>query len=384
MRVFHVFFVSTLGATLPFLACSSTPEPPTADAAIGADGALPEAGTEDGSRPDATPLDGSLPDAADGAPTPGPVSGTLEAKAVAGLPTQAKLGTFVPKEGSAELRPRPSGGSVLTVRLTEDRALAAFRTIELTLYDDTSTLDAAERFPAEASSQTVLPPRRARVETYASGGSARAHRAEGDGAVFVEAISAAQVTLRLQTVGQFGQGPGQDVFTLEGTVTVPLAKLPDTTGGTASLTVGNPENEPITGEAPNFVQAALTTAQLSLKDASYPFTNDRRSALFTDTTSGTARTLRVAFPSGHLPREGETVSLSRFDRVNVVYFEGAGISGAAGEKVWEADMGSAVVETRTRTQLVLRLVDARMQSESPDAKGIFRLAGTLTVPVAGE
>ena len=70
--------------------------------------------------------------------------------------------------------------------------------------------------------------------------------------------------------------------------------------------------------------------------------------------------------------------------MNVVYFEGTGISGAAGEKVWEADMGSAVVETRTRTQLVLRLADARMQSESPDAKGIFRLAGTLTIPIAGE
>jgi hypothetical protein len=78
------------------------------------------------------------------------------------------------------------------------------------------------------------------------------------------------------------------------------------------------------------------------------------------------------------------VSLGRFDRVTVVYFEGPGISGAAGEKVWEADMGSAVVETRTRTQMTLRLVDARMQSESPDAKGVFRLAGTLTVPVAGE
>ncbi|MBL9108183.1 MAG: hypothetical protein JNM74_02885 [Myxococcales bacterium] len=382
MRVFHVFFPFALGAALPFMACSSTPEPPSADAASSADGAIPEASTADGASPDATPIDGSRPDAADAAPAPGPVSGTLEAKAVAGLPTQAKLGTFVPKEGSAELRPRPSGGSVLTVRLTEDRAIAAFRTIEITLYDDTQTLDATERFQAEASTQTVLPPRRARVETYPATGTS--HRAGGDGAVLVEAISATQVTLRLQTVGQFGQGPGQDVFTLDGTVTVPLAKLPDATGGAASLAVSNPENEPITGEAPNFVQASLATSQLSLKDASYPFTNDRRSALFTDTTSGTARTLRVAFPSGHLPREGETVSLSRFDRVNVVYFEGTGISGAAGEKVWEADMGSAVVETRTRTQLVLRLADARMQSESPDAKGIFRLAGTLTIPIAGE
>jgi hypothetical protein len=383
MRIFNAIFALVLASTLPFVACSSTPEPPSGDGGADSDGPMPEASTADGASPDAAPRDGASPDAADAAPPPsGVVSGALEAKAVAGLPTQAKLGAFVPKEGSAELRPRPSGGSVLTVRLTEDRAIAGFRTIEIAVYDDTSTLDAGERFPAEASSQPVLPPRRARVETYPASG--RSHRADGDGAVFVEAASATQITLRLQAVGQFGQGTGQDVFTLEGTVTVPLAKLPVATGGTASLTVSNPENEPITGEAPNFVQASLATTQLSLMDASFPFTNDRRSALFTDTTSGTARTLRVAFPSGHLPREGETVSLGRFDRVTVVYFEGPGISGAAGEKVWEADMGSAVVETRTRTQMTLRLVDARMQSESPDAKGVFRLAGTLTVPVAGE
>jgi hypothetical protein len=312
------------------------------------------------------------------------VSGSLEVRAAGSLPTTAKLGTLTPTRGSVQLRPKPSGGSVVTVLLGEEPTAANARTLEISIFDDTGTFDAGEKFPADAPTQTVVPLRRVRLETFQSDG--KSWRTEGDGELSVVAVTATTVTLQLKNLGQFDRGGARDIFVVDGTVTLPIIKLPDTSGGTANLTFSNVLPEPITNDAANVVATPSTLASTSatLSDKSYPFTNDRRSASLSDVATGTTRNLRVAFPSGHLPRLGQSLPLDKFDRVNVVYFEGTAISGAAGEKIWEADQGSMVVEARTPTSITLRLTGARMQSESPDAKGLFTLDGTLTVPVAGE
>jgi hypothetical protein len=94
-----------------------------------------------------------------------------------------------------------------------------------------------------------------------------------------------------------------------------------------------------------------------------------------------ARTLRIAFPSGHLPRAGRDYALSTFDKVSVGYFEGAAPTEAASGKLWEADQGTLTVTFSSATKMKIHLAAARMQSESPDAKGLFDMTGDLTVNV---
>lgn len=366
-----------------FMACES--DPATADDAGTSDSGNDSATvTPDASAPtDASTTSDATSDATD-AQSSASVSGSLEVRAAGSLPTTAKLGTLTPTRGSVQVRPKPSGGSVVTVLVGEDKAATNARTLELSIFDDTGTFDAGEKFPADAPTQTVVPLRRVRLETFQSDG--KSWRTEGDGELSVVAVTAGTVTLQLKNLGQFDRGGARDIFVVDGTVTLPIVKLPDTSGGTASLTFSNVLPEPITNDAANVVATPSTLASTSatLSDKSYPFTNDRRSAALSDVATGTTRNLRVAFPSGHLPRVGQSLPLDKFDRVSVVYFEGTAISGAAGEKIWEADQGSMVVEARTPTSITLRLDGARMQSESPDAKGLFTLDGTLTVPVAGE
>lgn len=306
-----------------------------------------------------------------------PITGTLDVRTAGALVTTVATGTFTPTAGSAQWRPRPSGGGVLTVRLDEDAALAKRRSIELTLFDDAGTLDANESFVSDAPNGFAL--HKARVETYQ--GSA-GWRTGGDGKVDVVAFGATSVTLKLANVGQFTQETaGPDTFVIEGTVTVPLHAFAPTSTGAASLTLSNLQNEPIGGEAPNVASPAqaLTSSTSSLDDLAYPFTSKRRAASFASAAGGVTRNVRIAFPSGHLPRLGRNVDLSKFDRVQVTYFEGAALTEAQTEKVWEADKGTLVVDAFTATSMTIRLQTAGMQSESPSAKGTFDLDGTVTV-----
>ena len=314
-------------------------------------------------------------DAATPAPLP-PVSGTLEAKAAGQLPTTASLGAVALAGGSAQWRARPSGGGVLTVTLVE--AAPKSRTFELTITDDAGTLDAAETFPARAASGAGGL-RHARVETWTTDD--KAWGTNGDGTVAVNAISATSVTLDLMNVGQFVLPPGSgDTWILSGTVTVAVAPLSPSSGSAASLVLSNPQNEPISNDAPNLASASTPVAGTAgLGEEPFPFTNARRAIRVADAPGGTQRRVLVAFPSGHLPHVGQTIALSTFDRVTVTLVEGASFQGDVGEKVWEADQGTAVVQSRTATSLVLALQGARLQSESQAAKGLYTLDGTLTV-----
>lgn len=326
---------------------------------------------------DASPSDASPSDAPSEAAALAAITGTLDVRTAGALATTVKTGTFTPKSGSAQWRPRPSGGGVLTVRLDEDASLAQRRSIELTLHDDAGTLDANESFAADAPSFLGL--HRARVETYQD---AAGWRSGGDGSVTTLALSATSVTLKLTSVGQFTQeSAGPDTFVVDGTVTVPLHTFPATATGTASVTISNVQNEPISGDAPNVTSPgqALTAAATSLDELAYPFTSKRRAASFASAAGGVTRNLRIAFPSGHLPRLGRAVDLSTFDRVQITYFEGASLTEAQTEKVWEADKGTLVLDALTATSMTLHLQAAGMQSESPSAKGTFDLDGTLTV-----
>ena len=88
---------------------------------------------------------GAAADAASPTPLP-PVEGTLVAKAAGALTTTAELGDITLSGGSAQWRPRPSGGGVLTVTLIE--AARTQRAFELSIFDDTGTLDPGETFPS--------------------------------------------------------------------------------------------------------------------------------------------------------------------------------------------------------------------------------------------
>ena len=324
-------------------------------------------------------VDGATDAATDASPVT-PVTGMLDVKAAGALATTVKLGALTPVSGSAQWRPNAgAGGGFLTVRLDEAAAPLPSRSIELTIRDDAGTLADGESF---ASAAPVGGPtlRFARVETYQSDG--KAWRTDGDGNVKVVHFDAASVSLTFTNVGQFTQdaGGGTDVFVVDGTVTVPLTTFPAKSGGSASVTISNVANEPISNEPANLVStSAISAATTTLSDLAYPFTSDRRSASFGDGAGSSARSVRVSFPSGHLPRMGRNVDLSKFDRVQVTYFEGAAYVGGAGEKVWEADQGTLSVEAATATSMTLKLTGARMQSESPAAKGVFDLDGTVVV-----
>lgn len=352
-------------------ACSSDPDArggaplPSADAGATSDGSTP------GDDAATNPLPG------------GAITGTLEAIAAGSSPTTAKLGTFTPTRGSAQLRTNPNGGAVLTVSLGEDTAAPPSRAFEVGIFDDTGTVDAAERFQA-AAAESGFALRRARVEGYPSDG--KSYQTSGDGEIVVDAIDATHVTLTFVNVAQVAQDAGgNDVFVLTGTVKVPLFVLPQTSGGTANLTISGVENEPISGDAPTASTTPPTlTSAATLGDTTYPYVGDRRTLSFGDTQGGIARSFRISFPSGHLPHVGQGLPLSSFDRVQVTYYEGASLTGAADERVWEADQGKITVDRRTPTSITLSLVGARMQSESPAAKGLFVVDGSVTVPVSGE
>ena len=316
---------------------------------------------------------GAAADAASPTPLP-PVEGTLVAKAAGALTTTAELGDITLSGGSAQWRPRPSGGGVLTVTLIE--AARTQRAFELSIFDDTGTLDPGETFPSAAPT-SIATPRRARVETYGVTG---AWTTGGDGSVVVVARAATSVTLELKNVGQFARAPAtNDTWTLQGTVTVSIAPLTTRTGPSATMTLSDPQNEPITSEPLNLTAVATPlTGPAKLDDEPYPFTSARRAITVTDTQG---RRLLIGFPSGHLARAAFDVTLNTFDRVTVTLVEGATFTGDAREKVWEADLGTVAVESRTDTSIVLAVRNARMQSESPAAKGTFALNGTVTVPL---
>lgn len=308
------------------------------------------------------------------------ISGTLETKAAGALTTTVKLGVFTPARGSAQWRPRPSGGGVLTVRIDEDPAAVPSRSLELTLYDDMGALDAGESFISDAPGSFAL--HRGHLEVYESDGGA--WRTEGDGKILVDSFDGKSVALTFENVGQFAQAAGpKDIFVVAGAVTVPVVALGATMGGPVSLVFSNLGAEPISSEPLNVTapNQALAASKVSHADVAYPYTNQRRAAFFSDLSGATQRNLRVAFPSGHLPRAGQTLSLDKFDRVQVTYFEGAALAEGGSEPVWEADHGMMAVDVSTDTVLTFHLQGAGFQSESPAAKGVFNLDGKISVPV---
>lgn len=362
---------SLLACVFLGLACSSPSDSPATPSDAGADVASP-------TPPDAGPApDGASATDAPAEASAAPVTGTLDVRVAGTLPTTVRTGAFAPTSGSAQWRARPSGGGILTVRLDEAASGMPSRSIELTVYDDAGSLDANEAFDADAAGGFAT--RRARVETYQG---TAGWRTNGDGKVTVLAFDGTSVKLQLANVGQFTQeSAGTDVFVVDGTVTVPLVVLAATATGTASLAISNLQNEPIGGEACNLTSPAqaLAAPKTTLDDFAYPFTAKRRAAAFSDLAGAVKRNLRIAFPSGHLPRLDRSVSLSKFDHVQVTYFEGATLSEAGTENVWEADNGMLHVDAATATSMTLRLEGATMQSESPAAKGTFTLDGTVTI-----
>lgn len=371
MRFLPFVLVSASALMMALVACSSDDDPAAAPPGT----STPDAGDVDAPTPD----DAGLGDETGTLPAPLPaVTAALEAKAAGALPTTVTPGPIAVGGGVAAWRAPPGGGGVLSVTLAE--ALPGTRTIEITLYDDTATLDADETFQGEpAAGGFAL--RKARVETYTTATGASGWGTNGDGVVKVTASTATSVSLSFENLGQFARLPAtNDTWILSGTVTVSIAAPTDTMGADATLTPSNAQPEPIGGEALNLASAGVAlTGPTKLVEQVYPFTGARRAALVADTQGGVARRLFVAFPSGHLPREGQSIALSTFDRVAVTLVEGTSFSGEPTEKVWEADQGTALVQARTATSLVLALQSARMQSESMAAKGLFDLNGTLTI-----
>lgn len=124
----------------------------------------------------------------------------------------------------------------------------------------------------------------------------------------------------------------------------------------------------------------LNYVQMLYGEASYPFAGNYRTIQSYDLQGGTMRHPRIAFPSRHLPRQGQSLPLNKFDRVQIFYFEGPLVmTEAQTEKLWQADQGILLIQTKTLRSMTLELQNARMQSESPSAKGIFELSGTITV-----
>lgn len=364
----RLLIASSAVATFAAIGCSSssnTESTPTETADGSADDAsvvVDDAATlSDASAEASSSADANVP-----APT-----GSLDVKAVG--TTTVTVGTLTPTVGHAQWRANPNAGGKLTVFLGD-----ATRQIEVTVYDDTgSTIDANESFVADAPGSFAL--HKARVESYeAANGWATA----GDGTVVVTSISATSVALSFNNLAQFGQSNSGDAFTLNGSVTVPVTSLAATNTGSASLTIANVQNEPITNEAPNFAgqSTAFSAASVTLGEATFPYLGAQRTASFVQTVDGIKRNVRVRFPSGHLPRVGRSIDLSKFDRVEVSYFEGDALTETS-DKFWQADMGTLVAKSSATGALTLELTSARLQSEAPGAKGMFEVTGTITFAV---
>ncbi len=381
MRILHLSVL--VAAVVPSLlfACSSSDDQSAPSSSLDAATDAPETSfPDDAANPD-TAVDAADGDAAasdaatdatSGDPLP-PVDGTLEAKIAGSLPTTAATGVVTLVGGSAQWRPAPFGGGRLAVTLVEGAPNA--RTFELTIQDDDGALDAEESFTALATSGPP-PLSGARVETY---GASTAWQTNGDGTVKVKAFSTTSVTLELGHVGQFVQPPGSnDTFVLDGTVTVALADLPATTGGTTTLTVSHPQNEP-GGDALNLSTATDIVGSTTLGEEDFPYVGKRRAIRVAEGNPPSGRRVLVSFPSGHLPHQGASIPLTTFERITIALVDGTTFQGNADEKIWEADQGSVLVQSRTATSIVLAVQGARMQSESPKAKGFFTLDGTITV-----
>jgi len=323
-------------------------------------------------RPDSGPPDSSAPDAdAPDADAAAPeldasVTSSLEAVDV-GLPTTMPGGPIAIVRGTAQWRANAAGGGRLSVRLLE---ATGGRTVELTLRDGDGTLEEGESFVAASSTGM---PDRAYVSTL---GTTR-WLAQGDGTVTVTAIDSSSVTLVLANVGQFATG---DTFSLRGRIVVSLLADPETSDARGStLAISSVVPEPFTNEPANMagLSGSLAAATTPLGDRPVPYSHDQRSLVLTDTALATRRHLVVSFPRGHLPQNGESIALTDFDAIRVAYTEGADLTDST--KLWEADRGTAVVTERTATGFSIRLDQARMQSESFEAKGMFQLDGTLRV-----
>ncbi len=352
-------------------ACSSSGSPPTVQTlAPDATSPIADASAMGDASP---PLDAAV-DALPHDVVPDP-TGSLTARAAGTYTTTAKLGAFTPTRGSAQLRPNPTSGGILSSRFEESAPQGTpSREVEVTLYDDVGALTAGESFNGEPRSGIGL--RRARVEMYQSDG--KRWGSDGDGTVKVTAIDTTSVTLTLN-IGLFrlDGDAGVDVFTLDGTVTVALHAFSPRQGvSTVSLSGVLPE--PISNDPPNMVSASQGfNAICTLSDSPYPYVGDRRTVTVTDAVGATPRTLRIAFPSGHLPHVGLSYPLNDFSRVQVSVFENTYV-GAPSEKLWEADRGAFSVTAATSSQMTIALTGARMQSESPSAKGLFVLDGAVT------
>ena len=375
------FALSALVVSCPLLitACSDDPKGTTSSTGTTGSDATSSASSTGGAggNPTTTGTGGAMGTGGGG---PAPISGTLETKVVGAYPTTVTLGVFTPARGSAQWRPKPSGGGVLTVRIDEDPAAVPSRSLELTLYDDLGTLDTGESFFADSPGSMAL--HRGHLEVYESDGGA--WRTEGDGKFLVDSFNGKNVALTFQNVGQFAQAAGtQDIFLLDGVVTVPIIPIPAAKGGPANLTFSSLGPEPTTGEPLNVTTPGQSLASITVShaDVAYPSTGERRAAFFSDLAGGTPRNLRVAFPSGHLPRAGQVLPLDKFDRVQLTYFEGATLTQGGNAPVWEADHGMLVIDGSTDTLLTFHLQGAGFQSESPTAKGVFNLDGKVSVPV---
>lgn len=334
----------------------------------------PDAATEPDGAPTTTDDAGGSTDAKSDAPTQDPlpsVESTLEVKAAGASPTTAAIGPVTLAGGYAQWRPAPFGGGYLAVTLVEGAPSA--RTFELAIQDDDDALSADESFNGLAASGLPVPSG-VRVETF---GASATWQTDGDGTVKVKAFSPTSVTLEFNQLAQFVRAPGSnDTFVLSGTVTVAIKDLAPTSGPQATLTVSDPQNEG-GGAALNVSSQAAIAAVPALGEEHFPYVGNRRAIRLAESAGG--RRVLVSFPNGHLPHQGDSLSLTKFDRITIALVDGTTFDGGAGEKIWEADQGTVVVQSRTATATTLSVQGARMQSESPDAKGFFKLTGDVTV-----
>lgn len=317
---------------------------------------------------DAQASDASSPDAASS-----PFSESITFVAAGMQPTTILLGDYAAAFGRAQYRQRPAGGGALSIFLGGATASPRLD-LELTIVDDAGGMEANETFVADFDGFNG--PRKGRLEVFPD--DVTRWRSQGDGQLTTLAVTSTSATVAINNMAQ-GVAGTVDLFVATGTVQVPLSAFAETASGNGTLTFGNLLDEPFTNEPNNLTapNEPLAMTNVILGDREFPFVGSRRTTAGTQVLNGTSRNLRIAFPTGHLPHRNQPYPLNRFDRVNVIYFEGADLLTAT--NVWEADMGQLVVVARTATSLTMELQDARMQSEAPGAKGLFTLNGTVTV-----
>lgn len=283
------------------------------------------------------------------------------------------VGMFGVNFARTRYRPKPGGGGRLSVELRETAPLVAGRSIEVTLFDDTGSMAPGESFAAEDDDENAT--HKARVETY-SADEKRWHT-NGHGNVVVDSSSAASVSLTFENLEQVVAGTS-DAFFLDGSLSLSVSDVRSYSAGSANLPFANAQPEPVTSEPLNLAapHKAFSGKDVRYADVTYPSEGDMLTIRASDVEAGTTRRLRIAFPSGHLPHGGQSLPLSKADRVQVFYYEGTDeLTGT--EKRWRAREGTLFVDNASFLGIELQLRNARMLSNSPEAKGRFEWNGPV-------